>query len=346
MTTTPMTGRNRLPRYTRTQADVSLALTERDLRILKTVESYRLLTSEHVQALTPGSSQGILRRLQKLFHAGCLDRLRPRFAENGGSQKMVYAITNKGVAILQKEGVLKEVSTTDRNAQNRDLHEPFIRHRLLVSHIRAMFLLACQVKPKPNSKASSNSSSAPTPVLEFLFWREGREIQDTIEVALPQKYARLPVAADGFFGLRDAQGRRSHFFVEADRGTMTLERFTLKLKAYAAYYASKKHTDKFGIQKFRVLTVTSTEARCRNLVAAAQAAENVRQDGRLFLFATQEDLPLSSPESVLTKIWTVPGSQERCSLLGQAPSKNPAPKENNTPMPCTPNAHTEVSHGP
>lgn len=32
--------------------------------------------------------------------------------------------------------------------------------------------------------------------IELLFWREGRKLQDTIEVALPDKYAQLPVTPD------------------------------------------------------------------------------------------------------------------------------------------------------
>jgi hypothetical protein len=54
--------------------------------------------------LVPGSDQGILRRLQILFHAGLLDRLRPRFAKGGGSAKMVYAITNRGCRCSRRKG--------------------------------------------------------------------------------------------------------------------------------------------------------------------------------------------------------------------------------------------------
>src|SRR5438552_3210680 len=177
MTTSPITPESpRLPRYTRAEADVSLALTPRDLEILRLVQSFRLLKSEHIQLLAAGSDQGIARRLQKMFHAGYLDRLRPRWVENGGSAKMIYAVTNKGTRTLQKEGLIQNPSTTDWNAQNRDLHDLSIAHTLLVSHIRATFFLACQAKPD----------------LEFLFWREGRELQDTIEVALPEKYAYIP----------------------------------------------------------------------------------------------------------------------------------------------------------
>jgi hypothetical protein len=336
MTTLPITAR--LPRYRRVKADVSLAMTPRDLQILQAVESFRLLTSEHIQALTLGSKQGILRRLQILFHARLLDRLHPRRVHGGGSIKMVYAVTNKGVRTLQKAGLIKEVTATDRNAQNRELHDFSIDHRLLISQIRAIFTLACQAdNPDPNSgqyfamfssvcqanaKEQAQAQGHQSNQLRFLFWREGRALQDTIEVALPNSYARIPVAPDGFFGMQGAQGR-AHFLVEADRGTMTTKRFTLKLKAYAEYYRQKKHTEKLGIKHFRVLTVTSSAARCKNLVAAAEVAEDVRARAPLFLFTSEENFTLSSPESALAKIWMMPGSEEAQALFGPAPAKNP-----------------------
>ena len=104
------TGQVRLPRYTRGATEVSCVLTPRDLSILQAVESFRLLTSEQIQLLAEGSDQGILRRLQVLFHAGYLDRLRPQFVNGGGSAKMIYAITNKGIRTLHKEGLIQNPS--------------------------------------------------------------------------------------------------------------------------------------------------------------------------------------------------------------------------------------------
>src|SRR6266481_6664378 len=107
----------RLPRFQRAVTEVPLVLTTRDLDILQAVESFRLLTSEHIQALIPGSDQNILRRLKVLFHAGYLDRLRPQFVNGGGSAKMIYALTNKGAQILQKAGLIQQRTKTDLNAQ-------------------------------------------------------------------------------------------------------------------------------------------------------------------------------------------------------------------------------------
>jgi hypothetical protein len=129
--------------------------------------------------------------------------------------------------------------------------------------------------------------------------------------------------------VRDAKGRSS-FFVEADRGTMTLERFTRKLKAYAAYFRQKKHEEKFGITLFRVLTVTSSAERQRNLLSSAEAAEDLRRLKRMFLFTTEEKLSLARPETIFEKIWTVPASVEPHALFGEAPSENPNHEESIT----------------
>lgn len=315
----------RLPRYRRASTELLSTLTPRDLEILQHVQSFRFLTSELIQHLAPGSAQGILRRLQKLFHAGLLDRLRPRFAPGGGSAKMVYALTNKGMRTLQKAGLIQKRAKTDLNAQNRELGDLYVAHTLLISRVRAMLADACTRHPD----------------LSLLAWREGRGIQDTIEVALPTPYARLPVAADSFFSIRDAQGR-THYFLEADRGTMTLERFTRKLIAYAAYDKAERHKAKFSIHKFRVLTVTTGKARMENLMRAATGAEEVRRaPATMFLFTTEEKLALSRPETIFEKIWLRLGEKEPCSLglVRKSPMEGESPMQH-------PNAHTEVRHGP
>ena len=126
---------------------------------------------------------------------------------------------------------------------------------------------------------------------------------------------------------------------------MTLKRFTRKLKAYAAYFREKKHEEKFGITFFRVLTVTSSGERRRNLIASAEAAEDLRRLKKMFLFTSKENLSLARPESMFEKTWTAPGSTEPQLLFGQALSENPTPKESITKQ-QTHNAHTEVRHGP
>ncbi len=291
----------RLPRFRRAPAQSECALTPRDLNVLAWVQSYRLVTSQHLQALDRGSGQGLLRRLQKLFHAGYLERLLPRHVDGGGSAPMVYAITNRGIRALQENGRLANASRTDWNAKNHSLHDLSILHTLLVSQVRAVMELAC---------AHAG--------MRLLFWKEGAELFDRVEVALPQGYTRVPVAPDAFFALEDAKGRMN-FFLEADRGTMTVKRFVRKLQAYAAYFRDGRQKNKFGIRFFRVLTVTTTPARKSNLVSAAAQDEQLAGLDRMLLISVESRLSLQTPESVLSMIWTTLARRD-AALAAQFPN--------------------------
>ena len=120
-----------------------------------------------------------------------------------------------------------------------------------------------------------------------------------------------------------------YFFCEADRGTMTVKRFTLKLKAYAAYWKERNHEERFGIRYFRVLTVTTSAVRSVNLVAATEADEELRPLGRMFPFTDDAKLRLDQPESILESIWTTPTSRESYSLLESGSIKTQTERRTN-----------------
>ncbi len=130
--------------------------------------------------------------------------------------------------------MIERITETDYNHKNRAIGEPFIRHTLLVSQFRAVVTLACRNHPE----------------LKFLEWREGRAIQDSIEVSLPQDFERIPAAADGFFSLGLGE-RRAHFFLEADRGSMPIKRFTAKIIGFHAWRRERRHEEKVGIKSLR-----------------------------------------------------------------------------------------------
>ena len=90
-------------------------------------------------------------------------------------------------------------------------------------------------------------------------------------------------------------------FSDVDRGSV--ERASLyrssvfrKLLAYFETWRGKVHTERFGIQSFRVLTVTTTADRAAYIQAAALKASGGR--GRnLFLTADVESLAAVDPLS-------------------------------------------------
>jgi hypothetical protein len=118
----------------------------------------------------------------------------------------------------------------------------------------------------------------------------------------------IGVIPDKVFGLHfpDApEGQnRAYFFLEADRGTMPVERKTFdrtsfyrKLIAYHETWRQQIHTQHFGIKSFRVLTVTSGADRVRNIAAAAWKATNGKAL-RLFLFADRASIVENDPLSL------------------------------------------------
>jgi len=85
-----------------------LRLQERDIQIIRLVYGFRFLDSDEIKAVIDGSGQVILRRLQRLFHHGFLDRPPAQQAlyPLSGPQKMVYALGDRGADLLaEKFGV-------------------------------------------------------------------------------------------------------------------------------------------------------------------------------------------------------------------------------------------------
>src|SRR5258708_35101334 len=96
------TVEKRLPRFVRHRfAKPAVALQPRDREIVRLVAAHRVISSDDVQLLIDGSGQGVLRRLQKLFHGGYLDR--PRSQRQLGNTPMCYALGQQGAELVARE---------------------------------------------------------------------------------------------------------------------------------------------------------------------------------------------------------------------------------------------------
>ena len=86
----------RNPRFRRAENFAPMDLTARDAEILRAMNRHRFLRSHQIADLVGGSRQQVLRRLQKLYHHGYVERpLRQldyfgRAGSRVGSQCMVY----------------------------------------------------------------------------------------------------------------------------------------------------------------------------------------------------------------------------------------------------------------
>jgi hypothetical protein len=258
----------------------------RDCQIIRLVHRHRFLRSDQIVAFVGGSQQQILRRLQLLFHHGYLERPRAQLDSyyRPGSRYVIYGLGNKGEMLLRQEFGIT-VYPTSWSGKNHDVGRLFIEHALLVADVMLAVEIACRKHGGVQLLYEDD--------LAIRSERQPFQWKVTIKNGF-----KLGVVPDRVFALEypDAAGQsqRAYFFLEADRGTMPVKRQTLsqtsfnrKLLAYEATWAQDIHRRHLGINRFRVLTVTTSAARVKSLVEAC--SELARGHG-LFLFTDKNAL--------------------------------------------------------
>jgi len=277
-----------------------IKIQRRDLDIINLIWKYRFMSSEQIQALTEGSNQVILRRLQKLYHHGYLDRPINQIVFSNpiiGPQKMVYGLGDKGADLLADEYGVDRGSITWRE-KNKESGERYIQHTLMISEFRACLTLA--LKGVPDAKLSWLRGDDPE-LKQEVFYVDGTQKR------------RLIVVPDGFFQIEDPDGKM-YFFLEADRSTMTNARFLNKMRAYWLWWKQGGHNNS-GIGNFRVLTVAKTRQRMENLIKTTRQADDSKKGSYMFWFTAMDNYQLDQPETILKDIWLTPEDSMQHRLL-------------------------------
>ncbi len=278
----------RIPRHKRIPNPPRMVLTERDKRIVLAVYENRYMSRDQIIRVFFRTKSVANERLMKLYQHEYLDRLfKP---VSFGYTQAVYSLDKRGAEIVSKElGIYKEaLSWKKRNVKVEFL---FLEHTLAISEFWVCLELAAKERKE----------------IEILFWkRQGEALKDKVsDPDRKQKY--LPVTPDAFFGILSPKGK-SYFFLEVDLGTQSLKRFKKKIIAYRQYWKSGKYQEKYGFKSFRVLTITTSEKRLKNLIVAARDCGAKS----MFLFTAQD---LTKPNKVFDNIWYLPVSSDPMSIL-------------------------------
>lgn len=296
----------RRPRFERSAVRL-IHLTDRDLAILSAVHRYRLLRSTDLQQLVSGGHQGMLRRLQLLFHHGYLDRpLAQLDWYRQGSESLVYALGQRGARELaRREGGTLGAIRFD--TKNQRLSRFFLRHVLAVAEVMVAIEVACRERPDVELITKEEIASA----APFSTQRERLPFRWQVEVTDRKQRYRLGVEPDAVFGLRfrSLQSSRAtkFFFLEVDRGTMPVARKGLaqsslrrKLLAYEATWRQGIYRSRLGMGNFRVMFIVANEKRRKHLATIAP------EGGNLFLYTDKEpaycdfdDLAQNHPPKVI-----------------------------------------------
>jgi len=265
-------------------------LTPRDLEVLKTVGDFQLLSAGQVQALHFRSLHKTRKRLFRLWQHGLLERRFGVTAMGQGTPPALYSLSQRGARLLvSKLGLTIRASLSA--TPGRKASPLFYEHTLRRNDFRLALTLACR----------------DTQDVKLLFWKQDKSIKDMVTFlngskTNPSVLRKVPVFADGFFGI-EVKGNKRFYFVEIDRGTTAHNRLLLKLKAYHHLWLQRRHIQRFGIENFRVLYITSGRGRMEHLIQSAQIAQNGEGRGGLFRFTTFDRFSASNPPSVFSPIW-------------------------------------------
>jgi hypothetical protein len=309
----------RLPRFRRVDAPPPLQLTARDYAIIHVVARFRFLSSAQITRLIGGSQQQILRRLQLLFHHAYLDRpasQRVQLAHvlDDGNRPFVYGLGRRGAKVLAETGaaISDKLDWTTKNARASAL---FLAHTIETAETMIAFDLACRGDGAP--RLLDQHELFPHLPEETRAGRDPFRCYVAVRVKEHKTPITIGVVPDRLFSLAFADQTRLNFALELDRGTMDVKAkklvgkssFRRKLIGYFQLWQEKRHTERWGFKSFRVLTVTPSEKRLENMIAAQRQIVGAA-GSNLFLFTTPQRLTAKSP---LADVW-VSGKGEPVAL--------------------------------
>jgi hypothetical protein len=264
-------------------------LMPRDLAVLKAVYEYRALTHSQLTRLVFENNHPSIatRRLYTLYHNGYLERMFLPARGGVAVSPTVYLLGEKGAHTLSLRG---EYLNFYWSKDHLKIGTLFLSHSLAISEFRLNATLACR--------------AAGIPILEWRGERELKKDYDKMTVTSPTGATRtIPIIPDSYFVLQTPQGKR-HFVLELDRGTMEGKRFKTKVEGYTEYFKSGAYKERFGTKSLRVLTVTESPRRMKNLKAITERAGGKSR----FWFASLDTL---TAKNILTEaVWQVAQRQE------------------------------------
>ena len=215
------------------ETSTELVLRTRDMEILSAVHQHRFLTTDLIWRLVrdggPGSLDYIIgkdgrkrpklygfglkalyKRLALLHKAGFLARhyvTDQPYGASHGSPRAVYGIGSEAAPPLADHLGMPVHEIRDIVEANR-VKSPYLRHALEVAKFRITLALACTLSEGR---------------IQLIFWEQGVKLRDSVlgtnEQGRSERYSVYP---DAFFAISIGQGRRAHYALELDRGTMPI----------------------------------------------------------------------------------------------------------------------------
>lgn len=278
------------------QSTRPIKLTERDQQVLLALHKYRFLTTDHLQTLTGTTSRwGMNARLRLLYDHKYIDRPKAQAAIFAYADKrpLVYALGHQGASLLSTRYGIKMPPKVWWTEKNRRVRERHIEHTLGISDFMVAIETMCQehdhlsfIDPETilaNAPAATRKSRYP------FRWKT--------RISNGSKTHHISIVPDFVFGIHNTQTNQDrYYFVEIDRGTMPVTRrditqtsFVRKIRSYADTFERGLAKERFGINGFQVLTITTSEDRIKAIQDAIASLPERSFSANTFLFRTKGD---------------------------------------------------------
>ena len=321
----PTGTRPPVSRLTRPKKKKGFAMQNGDVDIIRALARFRFLHSGQVQQLIGRSEQVTLRRLQRLFEHGFLDRPECQKTHlthyfDQGARKLVYALGRQGAKVLARTDGAEHLERINWTLKNDRVDAPHLQHTLESADGVIAFELAARSHKIQLIDQPDLIARAMLPVATLQRSDPFRLRARRVNIKGISKPLDLSVVPDRLISLAFPNGTRSSYSVELDRGEMPVKRRTLEGTSYAkkmlTYFEAWKQDapeKTWGMKSIRVATVTTSDARLENMI---EAQEEITNGGsNLFLFTTLERLKADA----LGAIW-VTGKGETVSLIPEGMS--------------------------
>ena len=245
----------RASRYQRPKP-IPMLLTDRDEQLIARCWGDKLLSTSDLHTLFFGAKARCIYRLRILYSNYYLDRyFFPVISPYRGSTEALYTIGTKGSHIVSLRMELDQnyIALKRREFNTRMQSPSFLltfRHLRTVNHTRIRFEQAFDE----------------TQDWQLIRWIPERLLEDQFTITHAGQLKRTKIRPDGFLQYQHTTtGQTYSAFVEADLGTMSHQQIRAKVKRYLHYFQTDLPHQKYGTHWFRVLILTPSQPRARQL---------------------------------------------------------------------------------
>jgi hypothetical protein len=297
-------------------------LTHRDVQMLESINVGRFMTAQGLEwlhfptwrdrwaaAQAAGTTESyrpaphLYRRLNHLIDHGYVYRMRrpiERSREIFGRAPDVYMLSALGaeaLAVYHPDWYLEDTYSTRKRERSFQNVEHGAQIGLLYAAVRARVE---QRGRRITDWQGEHLTAKSYDRVEVLKRRAGNQ----------SRYEKMAIQPDATFVIhgRVAPDSAERVFVEIDRGTRPTQTWADKIAAYQGYWGSQKLKERYGTERFIVLTIAPTAAQRRTLMQAT--AVIAKQDYGFYFFALEDAVHPDTIGTAWQRIATAtPGQQ-------------------------------------